>query len=699
MVAQTLLSAPQDASVKTCVTAQTGVSVLLWIFFSSGLALFAQSPDTTAIRYGLGGAYMLNQHQANFFQIPGIPTCCTDAYGVGSSTGWNVSLSGEIPLKRIGEVAVMSLSGRVVLSGGIGANLISLENVPASSGQVSTLSSAIFQHNFSPSLSLISVEPFVSLRLWKWLSLYAGIQVGTWLQKTYTYDERISSPSNIVYINQDDKQFDGKTIRNIRGGELPNSNPLQFALVGGFAYELPVTRTGTILPTLEAFYTYNLTSPVSGVNWRISSLRVGATLRFSPYRTTELTAQEIEQKYQDSLRSAQELTKKALAEAKEARKKELAAKIDDIRPIYFDDDDSMPSDSTARNVGGKISAKLSLDQFVLNVRKVASVQTIELLPLVFFNENSSVLPVRYKTYNSSDIGKFSLDSPLLLSPTQSSPLAAYYQVLNIIGKRLQANPAANVILTGVATQREQDGNWLADRLAERRAQAVSNYLQDVWRVQASRITTKSSVVASSQTAEEQEELRRVDVSSADSSITAPVRIEAERRIVTPPGLQIGLQIGAGAGLKQWDLDISQSNGREVITLLNANGGATYPERFVWDMRSHPPISSDDIAMRLSIDDASNNKFESPIISIKVQETAQKGRLETFTILQFSPILASRIRSSLQPASTVIVRSQDAGLAQSLGLSNADQKPPKKPLFDTKSPEGRFYNRGGVVEVR
>ena len=677
---------------------QTRMSVPLMIFammFGIVIKTFAQSPDTTAIRYGVGGAYLLNRHEVGFTKLDGLPSCCDREYGNASSQGWSAGVSAEFPLVRLGEIGSFGLVARVQYSSGLGANLTANSTVDIR-GLNSSVVPANIEYGFAPSFSSLSIEPLATVRVLKWLSFYGGINAGTWLQRSFQYQEKIISPGNVVFEND-------KTTRNEQSGNIPNTNPLQISLVGGVSYELPVTRTGTVLPTLEAFYTYGLTSPVNGVNWRISSFRVGASLRFSPYRTTELTAQEIEQKYQDSIRVAQELTQKALAEAKEARKKQLDAKINDVRSVFFDDDETAENDTTARNLGNAIAAKVSLDQFELNIQRVALVQNIELLPMVFFNENSSVLSIRYKTVMSNDVAKFSTDAPSVTSSIQKSPIAAYYQVLNIVGKRLQENPQATITLTGMATEKEQDGSFLADRLAERRAQALSNYFQDVWRVNVSRITTKSRVVPASANAQENEELRRVEIASSDARILAPLTAETERRIVTPPGLQIGLQIAAGQGLKQWDLDISQSTGQEVTTLLSATGGANYPEKFVWDIRANPPPSAEDVAIRLSIDDVTNNKFESPIIAVKVKETAQKGRVDAFTLLSAESPLVSRIQSLLSATAlakrTARVRTQNAAFLQRVSVGSSAQKPLQKALFDGNLPEGRMYNRGGVVEVR
>jgi hypothetical protein len=665
--------------------------ILVYLSFFS-TPVFAQSSDTTAIRFGVGGAYLLNRHDVNFSKLEGIPSCCDELYGNANSQGWGASVSAEFPLLRLGEIGTVGIAGRVQFLSGLGAVLTANSRPIIRLG--TNIEQANIEHRFNPNFSLLAIEPLATVRVLKWLSLYGGVQVGTWLQRSYLYEERLISPANFVFEND-------RTVRNEQIGQVPNINALQVAFVGGISYELPVSRTGTILPTLEAFYTYNFTSPVSATNWRISSVRVGASLRYSPYRTTELTVQEIEQRYQDSICIARELAEKALAEAKDARKKQLDAKINDVRPIFFDDEETPTNDTTARNLGGAIAAKLSLDNFELTVQKFTAIHKIELLPMVFFNENSSVLPVRYKTMvTTSDATKFTMEAASTVADVQKNPINAYYRILNILGKRLQDNPSATIVLTGVATEKEQDGSFLADMLAVRRAQAVSNYLQDIWRIPVSRISTKSRIVPSAATKQENEELRRVEIESSEAGTLSAVRLEGEKRLVTPQGLQIGLQIAAGQGLKQWDVDISQSTGLEVVSLLSQSGGANYPERIICDFRTNPPVSEQDLAIRLTIDDASNNKFESPIVAVKVKENPQKGTIQTFTLLQANTPLLSNIQEAQKSSSNTSIRSQDSGFLRGVAaLGEKNIRVQKKPLFDANVPEGRLYNRGGTVEVR
>ena len=648
-------------------------------------ALSAQVADSTAIRFGIGGAYLWNQHRANFDTIPGIASCCRQKYGGAASQGFGVSAFAEYPVAKLGEFATFSVSGRVAYFSGLGANLFALEQARVQ------MATATIRHELETSLSAITFEPMAVLRLFKWFTLSAGLQAGTFLQRNYQYRERIIEPNDITYSN-------GERVFNGAASTIPNTSTLQLALVGGVSYELAVNRQGTVLPTLEAFYTFPLTSPVNGVDWRIASLRLGASLRFSPYRTTEQTPQEIEQRYQESLRQTREIAQKALDEVRESRKKELTAKIGELRPIFFNDDDDSPSDSNTQNVGAQLNLRFTADNFTIRLSKTPLVQHISLLPTVFFGENSSVIPSRYKQFSPSgnDAANFSPEKAVSSANAAfaaKATMGAYYHVLNIVAKRLQSYPQSTLQLTGTALESEQSPK----RLAEARANAVLAYLQDVWHISATRVSLAQRIIPAS---DKPEEMRTVEISSDTPEILQELVVNTEKRSVTPQGLQLGLQIAAGLGLKQWDIEISQITARESLTLHTKQGGATYPKQYLWDIRTNPPVSREDVSIKLSIDDVTNNKFEAPIISVKVIEEPSSGRSEAFTLLANAPSSALQaVSTKVSSTSRIIGRfTENDTQLKNLALPGLQTKQNKKAPFDSTTPEGRTYNKGVLIEI-
>src|SRR6185295_5519133 len=70
-------------------------------------------------------------------------------------------------------------------------------------------------------------------------------------------------------------------------------------------------------------------------------------------------------------------------------------------------------------------------------------------------------------------------------------LGGYYDILNIIGKRLADKPDGTITLNGTTDGHEVNSSQ-AKNLAKSRAESVKKYFTDVWGVSADRITIKAS---------------------------------------------------------------------------------------------------------------------------------------------------------------------------------------------------------------
>jgi hypothetical protein len=597
----------------------------------------SQTADTTAIRFGFGAGWLRSSHQANFDTIPGVASCCRQSYGGADAQGFAASVMGEYPLARFDANAVVSLGAKVLYARGLGANLSALERVQIQGG------AALIRHELETALSTFAIEPSFVARLFKRFALGVGARASFFTQADYQYRERIVEPDDIVYSN-------GQTVFNGASGTIPGVNAAQFHLVGSASYEFPANRAGTILPTLEASYAFPLSAVVGGVDWQFALLKLGVGLRFSPYRTTEQTAQEIEEMFRDSLRQAQETVQKALAEASEAKKKQLSATISSLRPVFFDDDESEehPLEQTEK---ADTSSPLSLSSSsppVIRIQKLQTRESFSLLPTIFFDEQSAITPSRYTMFSSRSHA-FSMPpsewfgAAKSLSVEESRALGEkiLYHILNIVGQRMANFPGASLIAHGFALDSETD----APSLAKRRAKAIAAYLENIWGVQAHRIRIETSVVpAMDALPEKRGDGRKVTLASDSPEIFAPALLENEKIAVSPHALALGLQINAGQGLKQWNLECSQLQGREIQTLHAASGGANYPQEYLWDMRARAPQALEPVSANLSIDDVNNNKFEAPIVAIPVRESA--GAPSELCLWTITPADTAHLQSAL-----------------------------------------------------
>ena len=114
----------------------------------------------------------------------------------------------------------------------------------------------------------------------------------------------------------------------------------------------------------------------------------------------------------------------------------------------------------------------------------------EMLPLlnyVFFEEGSTEIPNRYMaltkaqaaTFNEGQLGEF---KPNSLTGRSIRQMAAYYNILNILGDRMKKNPRTAILLTGSSGRGLEHG--------KARAETVKRYLVDIFGIEKSRISTE-----------------------------------------------------------------------------------------------------------------------------------------------------------------------------------------------------------------
>lgn len=167
-----------------------------------------------------------------------------------------------------------------------------------------------------------------------------------------------------------------------------------------------------------------------------------------------------------------------------------------------------------------------------------------LRPFVFFNYGSTDIPrdwdgqSRYQLIEASERDEFVTRAKNTVMDAEHAADAdanrylqgqIYYNILNIVGYRLQQTPGSNVTLIG-SDPKEKNGDQLAE--------SVKKYLVDSWGIDGGRITTKGqenpripSGTARTPAADRpltEIENRRVEITSEDQSIMRRVVIRAER---------------------------------------------------------------------------------------------------------------------------------------------------------------------------
>lgn len=154
----------------------------------------------------------------------------------------------------------------------------------------------------------------------------------------------------------------------------------------------------------------------------------------------------------------------------------------------------------------------------LEIQETVVTETYPLLPYIFFDSTSSAMRSRYQQKpNTADFDERALSK---------QTLSIYYELLNIVGKRMQNIPKATITITGTTDGRELPTAPARKKLAEDRAKSVIDYLTSVWGIEQSRIQLKTEDIPSLSSnpnyTEGLQENRRVEISSSMPEILAPV---------------------------------------------------------------------------------------------------------------------------------------------------------------------------------
>ena len=644
-------------------------------------------------RIGLFGHGGLNIHAADFAGIPEAPLCMvldSTSFTGGTAFGWGFGLLYEHPLSKSFFVEV-----RAGLSG-LGATQNSDAYIgPILVGDADT-ASGISRYSLEANLMALVGELTAGWRPVSDLPLTArlGISGGSFLTKDFTQGEQLLEPSSATFIAPDSSST---RERNVTTGDL-GSTSLQLGGLIGVDYELPMNSDGTLLLVPEIRYTFPFMKVREDLDWRIHTLRAGVAVKYAfPLPKPAPPSPPIAEPSVPPPPPAQPV---------------LAASLE-LQGV--DRDGTVQEDVL----------KITVEEFI-------NTQTHSLLNYIFFDEGSSTIPVRYAQYGGDASEKFSWTMV-----RDQTTLAVYHQILNIIGSRMQADPDAKITLTGTnMNEGVEQGN---KELSQKRAESIRDYLVNNWGIAANRIDVRArnlpSLPSNVDSADGDEENRRVEISSNRPSLLEPVRSDDTLRTVDPPMLRAVPGVRAEAGVADWSLQVRQ--GSDLLKEFDGEGDL--PESLDWNIEENPltiPRRQTPLTAVLSVRDeegqtgtaAARLPVEQITIRRKREEQLGDFIYDRFNLITFefnsaqlsaaSRKIAADIREVIQPESEVTIvgysdrlgeeehnleLSQERALATARELrvpaENATGGGENTTLYDNDLPEGRFYSRTVTITVK
>jgi len=334
--------------------------------------------------------------------------------------------------------------------------------------------------DLSNSLSYITMEP--SLRFAPFKSdfyLYAGPRMAFNIDKQFTYKQGINPAYPDQVANPD------------VSGDFNSMKKFLVSAQIGAGYDIQLSsqnkHTQTVLSPFVSFQPYFGQDPRTIESWNITTVRVGAALKFGRGH-----------KNQEPVEAIAPIPVKEIVE---------------------------PEVTFTANAPKNIPVE----------RRVR--ETFPVRNYVFFNLGSTEIPDRYVLLRKSQVKEFKEDqlevfTPKELTGRSKRQMTVYYNVLNILGDRMQKNPTATVMLSGASMKGTKDAREMAE--------SVKNYLVDIFGIEASRITIEGRIKP------------RIPSEKEGGKLELDLLREGDHRVSiwsTSPAIMMEFQSGPAAPLK------------------------------------------------------------------------------------------------------------------------------------------------------
>ncbi|MBM2815226.1 MAG: OmpA/MotB domain protein [Ignavibacteria bacterium] len=695
-------------------------------------SLSSQLPPKYKLGIYAGGNY--NSHNALFQKLPGIPNCCP-RFEAGSGIGNNFGLLFEYKLSS--DFWLGSRFGAMTFNGELKkdeATTIKLNN------QITT---GTFEHKLESKYMNIGFEPALIYMPIDKLLLSVGLRLGKNITSTYKQIETITQPPGIGTFLDSLGNDSHSRSRNAYSGNLPKAIPYQFGIFAGVSYELPLNKRGSLRLAPEVMYYLPLTELVENTDWKVSSIRAGIALKYYPLpKPPKIPVFQKKYRIDTVVQQSDIFTEDRIITGKER----TASNIEETEDEIITTQTISRTDTLFKEkryfLDGSISA-VGIDSLgnevpntVFKIDEYISNRLDPLLNYIFFDNNAAALPERYLKIAQNQTSEFEIDSLY-----RDNTLEIYYHILNIVGKRLNQNPTANLVLTGCNSDYgDEKGN---SGLSQKRAETVRDYLTGIWKISSDRVKLETRNLPQKASTPKDEpdkiaENRRVEMYSAHEKILEPVFIRKFDRKSNPPSIRIKPKVKSETGLKSWT--ISGFQRADTNNKFKASGKEKLDDYVDWELEKFQkifPKAPEPVIVSLLLEDVKGNKkeIENQTLPIEVVTIWKKKaeRIGDYEIERFSLILfdfsqatiegrnsniIDFINDRIKPESLIEIK----GFADRTGNADFNRKLADKRaqaakselkrkdasagvpenmqlLFDNEYPEGRFYCRTVLINVK
>ena len=376
----------------------------------------------------------------------------------------------------------------------------------------------------------------------------------------------------------------------------------------------------------------------------------------------------------------------------------------------------------------------------VTIEELTIIDSSPLLNYIFFDTGQSSLSERYHVLKTqAEAGEF--DEKMLLDT-----MTKYYDVLNIIGKRLVENPEANVELVGCVSDRCEEKNNLT--LSRARAESVKSYLQYIWKIDPGRLIVTArklpEIPSTNRVEEGVVENQRVEIHSDSPAILDSIKSTYTFEVADSNEITIQPNIKPGYDLKEWKIEV-KGDGTTLLKTIQGQGNTIPDASFNLVEYGLSKIGAfKSLSTSAALTDITGQTFETDVFKTnvkyitRVESKAQKLEykvVEKYALILFdfdsaaikerNKIVIDRVVQRIKelPEATVtilgqtdIIGTEDYNVALSVrraqsvyqtvmdsGLSSPERvtskgNGPHDPPYDNTLPEGRSFNRTVIITL-
>ena len=537
--------------------------------------------------------------------------------------------------------------------------------------------------DLSTKLSYLTIEP--SLRLAPFKSnfyLYGGPRLAFNLDKSFVYEQGINPDFPNQTPNPDVK------------GDFSEVEKTILSMQIGMGYDIPLSsanrKTKFVLSPFVTFQPYFGQNPRSIETWNLTTVRAGLALKLGRGKAIE----------------------------------------------------------NANVADGEVQFSVTQPENVLVENRVREV--FPLRNYIFFNVGSTEIPSRYVLLNKDQVKDFKEDQVQFSSSKNTTgarserQMLVYYNVINILGDRMQKNPSTTIKLVGSSEKGPEDGRAMA--------QSVKDYLTSVFSINSSRITVEGRtkpVVASEQPGGTQELLllregdQRVTIESNSPELlmefqSGDAPLKPIEIYTTPQNTNTDEITFNVAGSKEvfstWFLELKDENGKVKKFGPYTEDKVIISRKLILQNQKQGNFSVKMTGTTLTGKTVTKDAtvYILPYVAPKVQESIRFSVIYEFneskSIAIYEKYLTEIVTPKIPVGGTVIIKGYtdiigEESYNQNLSLARANDvksiiekslakagrndvkfevygsgEDESKSPFNNKYPEERFYNRTVVIDI-